>query len=75
MYKPTPLFLLPSGELTWEVPEPVPVQRVRGSAQRQRGSLGGGGADPLHLRQAEPGHRLRSGHERDRRARLLHVRH
>jgi len=64
-----------AGQLSGQVLEPLPVQRVRGAAQRQRGALGGGGANPLHLRQAQPGHRLRPGHERDRRAHLLYVRH
>lgn len=65
----------PLGEFSWQGTEPVPIQRVRGFAERLRGALGGCGANPVHLRQAEPGHRLRTGHERDRRADLLHLCH
>ncbi|XP_063235174.1 translation initiation factor IF-2 isoform X2 [Bacillus rossius redtenbacheri] len=38
------------------------------------GPLGGGGADPVPLRQAEPGPGLRAGHERDNRPHLLQLR-
>lgn len=71
----SPLNLVVTGQLSWKGLESVSIKWIRGSAQWQRSSLGGGGADTLHLRQAQPRHRLRAGHERDCRANLLHLCH
>lgn len=71
----SPVESVLSGELPWKGLKPVSVEWVWGAAQWEWSTLGGGGAHPLHLRQTQPRDRLRTGHEWNRRANLLHVCH
>lgn len=57
--------------------DPALGQRVqwglRAAERGLRGALGGGGANALPLREAQPWPGLRAGHERDHRTHIPHV--
>jgi len=48
--------------------------RVRDPGRGPGGALGGGGAYPLHLREAQPGHGIRARNERNNWTLVLHLR-